>query len=103
MLPTLASVIHCDAEGGVIDRLPWYYGLPSVHVNVAARTEIVLDTKYNEFRLFVVMYLDLIQKFETLSEYEVCATGFMSSSVSEWFWYVGQPNMRKRSKPCLTV
>jgi hypothetical protein len=38
----------------------------ALSVNVVACTEVVLDTKYNEFRLSAVMCLDLLQNFEAL-------------------------------------
>jgi hypothetical protein len=73
----------------------------ALNVNIVARIEVVLDTKYNEFRLFAVMYLDLLRNWR-LSEYEVCETGFMSSSVIEPCWYVEEPHMEKRSKSCFS-
>ena len=47
MLLTVAFVVHCDAKGCVIDRLALYVIRLALNVNVAARTEIFLDTKYN--------------------------------------------------------
>jgi hypothetical protein len=44
----------------------------SVKLNVVARVKCVLDTKCNVFRPFVVMYLDLVLNFETLSECALC-------------------------------
>jgi hypothetical protein len=66
-----------------------------VNVNIASRDEIILDRKYDGFRLFYRICLDLISNFGTISEYEIRETRFVNSPVIESCWFVEHPNIEE--------
>jgi hypothetical protein len=47
-----------------------------VNANILTRDEVILDMECNDFGSFSRIYLDLLNNFETVSEYEICETGF---------------------------